>query len=137
MKAIKNSFFVGLTLLGLMALTTSFNHKKAIFNNKKALAFTECTWYANTSTILSAVLDDDANQWNSQPNVTTSWSTAIYYVTSTVDITTYLGNSHPAGTITVYRDGVVVSTHTVAANQNTLFYDTFPYVFQAHYEVVW
>ena len=115
-----------------MTLTTSFNHKKAT-------AYTWCEWDANTSSIASAVLDDDATQSSCQTNIITSWSTFIYLLSSnTVDITTYLGSSHPAGTLTIYRHGAVVKTHTVAANQKAIFLDTFDYSEPENdFKVVW
>lgn len=133
MKANKNSLLVYLTLLFIVILTSSFNQKKKTI----AGAYTTCTWYANTSSIYSADLMDDNTQYNATTNITTSWSTLIVLIVNYVQIDTRINGTHPAGTLKVYRDGTLVSTHAIGANEDRVFTDSFPFYFQAKYEVVW
>lgn len=131
---LKKSLFINIAFLTLVVLlTTSFSYKKTM------LAYSSCVWYANNGAILSATLDDDGAQYNSQSNITTSWSTFIYYVNPTINIQTILGSNHPAGTVTIYRTGAPVKIHTVAANTSASFFDSFEYTGNStsQFEVVW
>jgi hypothetical protein len=83
---------------------------------------------------------DNCNNDNSANNVAagTGWATTLMPVNCDyVNLTTTLPDIHPAGTIRIYRNGVLYALHPVAQNQQTIFSYNLPAARSDQFLVTW
>ena len=98
-----------------------------------------CQFSPTTSSFSNVEMENCNNlATNASVAAGTSWSPSLIAANcSSVYITTGLPASHPAGTIKVYKNGVLVAAHTVAQDQPASYFDVFSATLSDRFLVTW
>jgi hypothetical protein len=109
------------------------------FKTTSALNRISCEFRA-VSGNLEAAEADNCNNDNTAGVVAagTSWTTSLLPANCDyVNLTTTLPDIHPAGTIRIYRNGVLYASQSVAQNQPTVFFYNLPAARSDQFLVTW
>ncbi|MFT3980788.1 MAG: hypothetical protein QM687_09990 [Ferruginibacter sp.] len=98
-----------------------------------------CQFLPGTSDFADVELENCNNlASNSSVAAGSGWTASLLAAgCTTVYITTNLPAVHPAGTISIYKNGVLAGSHTVAQNQPASFFDLFPATSNDKFVVTW
>jgi len=79
-----------------------------------------CSWKPELGNIATVSISDCcSDDYATNVSPSNGYVGIIDYSSESVEILTHVGNSHPAGIITIKRNGATVHTHSLAANENT------------------
>lgn len=127
-----------ITVFCTVCLLSSFNTKTV--KTKKPCEVT--VQFSPTTSNFAAVSTDNCNGSASTGSVTagTSWTPILSGSgCTTINITTSLPSTHPAGTINIYKNGggTPIVSHTLTANQHALFDDGVAADCDDYFTVTW
>ena len=133
-----------IAIFSLSVLVSFTNKEKPKPPSKKTCDIT-CTWYAglpggSSKKGLAAEGMDWCNVDSHGALNSGTWTGTISNATSCpyqVGITTVMSSVHAAGTIDIYQNGSLVTSHSVSANQNVAFDDFFTGSCGDHFDVYW
>lgn len=117
-----------------VVMLTSF--KRPVKAKEKACVV-YCTWSPATSAIANVAMDNCISS-NNASNVSSSQLLSLQAVTcTTVNIYTYIGPTHPAGTVRIYKNGTQVYSQALAANQDVFLDASFSAYCWDEFLVTW
>lgn len=134
MKHSKIVFFSCLLFMTFLFLITLNSFKNSI---PRDVVWVQ--WKPSTSNITYASMDN-CNGSAGQANIILGegWVGTLSSIGCTnLTISTQIGPSHPAGTITIRKNGIPVQTHSLNINQNILFEDVFTAEAGDSFQVLW
>ncbi len=126
---LKNTLpFIGSAIIGvtlLFAFTSSTTLKSTPAPNEKKTCIVTVSFSPTSGDLANCSIDNcNGTQGPSSVLSGTSWVPTLGALgCTTVGITTGFPAIHPAGTLTISKNGTTVVTHSVTRNQNVMFDD--------------
>ncbi|MBC7936752.1 MAG: hypothetical protein H7Y86_15480 [Rhizobacter sp.] len=119
-------------VLSLFVVMSSFTTTKGSFK-------VSCQFQPTTSNFADVEFENCNNLvTNTSVAAGSSWTPSLLAGRcSSVIITAGLPATHPAGTISIYKNGALIASHAVVQDQPASFYDVFAATFSDKFLVTW